>query len=92
MLYEIVVYDVWGNAKDGFEVNAAYTTGEVVDIPDDASDYQINRLLGVRGCVWDGEPEYTLYATQKRNGKPAGELRRVGALDDYYKWQEVLTN
>lgn len=27
------VYDVWGNAKDGYEVNDAFRTSEVFDIP-----------------------------------------------------------
>jgi hypothetical protein len=76
MKYQIISYDVWGNARDGFEVNAAYYTGKTIDIEPDASDYAINRKLGIRGVTWDGEPEYTLYGTVKRNGMPAMELRR----------------
>ena len=75
--YEIIAYDVWGNSRDGFEVNAAYATGRTVVIDSAASDYAINRRLGVRGVVWDGEPDYTLYGELKRNGRPALELRAI---------------
>lgn len=78
MKYEIISYDVWGNTRDGYEVNAAYHTGQTVDIDPQASDYAINRRLGLRGVTWEGEPEYRLYGTVKRNGKPACELRPVG--------------
>lgn len=73
--YQIVSYDVWGNARDGFEVNAAYSTGRTIELSGDESDRTINRRLGIRGVTWDGEPEYTLYGEIKRNGKPALELR-----------------
>lgn len=26
-------YDVWGNAKDGYEINNVFRTNEVIDIP-----------------------------------------------------------
>ena len=75
MAYEIITYDVWGNAKDGWEVNDAYRTGRHVRIRPDASDYAINRAVGLRGVQWDGDPEYGLYGTFKRTGRPALELR-----------------
>ena len=83
--YEVISYDVWGNARDGFEVNAAYSTGRVVEITfkdtahatDYVSDYAINRRVGVRGVTWDGDPDYSLYGEVKRNGRPALELRAI---------------
>lgn len=81
--FELIEYDVWGNARDGFEVNQAFYTGKLVTIDLDMDDASINRSLaqqGVKGCKgieWEGESDYTLYATLKRNGKPMGELRRV---------------
>ena len=75
--YEIITYDVWGNARDGFEVNNAFTTGRVVEIDPNASDRAINRALNARGVRWDGDPDYTLYGVLTRNGRPALELRRV---------------
>lgn len=77
--YELITYDTWGNAKDGFNVNDAHYTGKTVTIYDPANttDYQINRLLNVHGITWHGEPDYSLYGDIKRNGKPVLELRKV---------------
>ncbi len=76
MKYEIITYDVWGNACDGFSVNDAFHTGRLVEVPDDATDYLINRRLGVRGVVWDWR-DTTIYGELRRNGRPALELRLV---------------
>jgi hypothetical protein len=38
MLYKLIRYDVWGNKKDGYEVNNQYTTSQTVDIPDNVYD------------------------------------------------------
>lgn len=80
--YNIVTYDVWGNARDGFEVNQAFYTGRTVEIDEEATDYAINRALSVRGVTWEGDPDYTLYGTLKRNGMPALELQREDAAAD----------
>jgi hypothetical protein len=77
MKYEVITYDVWGNARDGFEVNQAFYSGRTVTLPENASDYLINRRLSLQGVKWDGEPEYSLYGELKRNGMPALELRAV---------------
>lgn len=74
--YQVISYDVWGNSRDGFEVNAAYTTNTYIEVSESTSDRAINRRLGVRGISWDGD-ERTLYGTVKRNGMPALELRAV---------------
>jgi len=75
--FQIISYDVWGNAKEGFEVNAAYFTGKTVSIDPESSDRAINRALNVRGIVWQGAPEFALYGELKRNGMPALELRPI---------------
>ena len=83
MEYEVISYDVWGNARDGFDVNAAYRTGVVISISDTDTDATINRKLGragitgAQGVAWDGEPGMALYGEYKRNGRPAAELRAV---------------
>ena len=77
MQYKVISYDIWGNARDGFEVNQAFYTGDTVEVSDDTSDRAINRRLGIQGVEWDGEPGYTLYGTIKRNGCPALELRSI---------------
>jgi hypothetical protein len=75
--YEVVTYDIWGNARDGFYVNAAYLSGRFVEVDEGDSDYTINRRLRIRGVKWSGEPEFGLYGELKRNGCPALELRPV---------------
>lgn len=83
MQYEVITYDVWGNARDGFEVNNAFRSGVIVEVNDDDSDAAINRRLSAagfdnaRGITWDGEPGMALYGENKRNGRPAAELRAV---------------
>jgi hypothetical protein len=74
MKYRFVSYDVWGNSKDGFEVNAAYYTSQYYDIEDGDSDYKINRKIGVRNVTYEWH-ENAIYASLKNNGKPAFELR-----------------
>jgi hypothetical protein len=49
----------------------------VVEVAPDATDYAINRRVGVRGVTWDGDPDYTLYGEVKRNGRPALELQAI---------------
>lgn len=75
--YQVIIYDVWGNARDGFEVNSAYTTNNYIELSESTSDRAINRRLSVRGIIWEGEQGHTLYGTIKRNGMPALELRAV---------------
>lgn len=77
MKYQYISYDVWGNRKDGYEVNQSFLTSYFYEIPDDASDYQINRIIGVQGAVYDGDPNYTLYAKSKKNDRPLFELRAI---------------
>ena len=90
--YKLFLYDVWGNARDGYEVNnihaAMRNIGGLVnptifDVEDvlinilvDDSDYKVNRKIGCQGITW--ESDYgTLYGTNKKNGKPFGELRQI---------------
>jgi hypothetical protein len=77
-----VYYDVWGNKKDGYEVNQAFRSNDVVMIPDGISDKSLTTYLKKQGFFkssvrsnlveYDGD-EYTIYITYK--GKPEGELR-----------------
>ena len=83
MKYEVITYDVLGNARDGFDVNNAFRSGVIIEVSDDDTDATINRRLGAagfdnaRGIAWDGEPGFSLYGEYKRNGRPAAELRAV---------------
>lgn len=78
MKMQVITYDVWGNARDGWEANQAFTTGIYIDVTENCSDMAINRRLGVRGLRWNGELEFGLYAENRRNGKPELELRPIG--------------
>lgn len=72
--YRVWSYEVWGNARDGFEVNNRFKTNATIDIDELDSNADIIRSLKSigflrRGCRFssfeiDREPDYTLYVTQ----------------------------
>jgi hypothetical protein len=87
-LYTLRVYDVWGNAQDGFTVNDSYVIGEVkikcrvrvynAGTDREFVDYvpserQLALAVGEKDLVWSGEPDETLYADSS-DGKPVCEL------------------
>lgn len=90
-VYQLATYDVWGNAREGFEVNNVYQHGEIKikckgsvynqgtewEFTEWApTDLQCNRAVGARNCQSvQGEPDYVLYFENKMNGKPVYELR-----------------
>ena len=85
--YKLISYDVWGNAKEGFDVNDAHYTGLTVELPNDATDRQIVKALKVCGYLKKtlktksvhihGDDEFAIYFDDARNGKPEGELRPI---------------
>ena len=89
MEYEIIEYDVWGNKVDGYEVNNAFRTGNMVEIDiDNDSDKTIIKKLKDAGYLAKGlhttsfeidGDEYGLYVNcvkQEFNGfYPVCELR-----------------
>ena len=91
MKFMLITYDLISDGE-GMSVNdvyphgilevyarlTTYNEGTEYEHQDYAiTDRQLNRMVGGRGLTWEGELEYTLYATDKR-GNPACELRRVG--------------
>lgn len=86
-LYQLINLDVWGNARDGFEVNDRYATSTYVSIPEDSSDAEIVKILKDEGIIKkgirtasveiDGDFEYSLYINEKKTGRPGFELMRV---------------
>jgi hypothetical protein len=79
--YIVCSLDVWGNAKDGYEVNAAYTTSKRVEIGKDMSDTEIIKALKDQGVLAKytqtrhieivGESGYhSLYVYRKSDGLP----------------------
>ncbi|MBT9176525.1 MAG: hypothetical protein DDT20_00844 [Firmicutes bacterium] len=89
--YALWTYDVWGNARDGFNVNDRYLQGEVLIICKrkvfnantpmefttyEPTDRQLSRVAGFAGVSWEGqEGDYTAELT--RNGYPVGELIEI---------------
>lgn len=87
MKYEVITYDVWGNKRDGYEVNDAYHTGEIVDVSDSDSDKDIIRKLKAVGIIRkgfrfssfivDGDPDCNFYVDYEPTMYPVCELRKV---------------
>jgi len=81
MVFSFYTYDLWSDGHGGMSVNDVYSQGDIkiklLPGRDSPTDLQLSRAVGGRGLDWDGESDYTLYATTKRNGNPACELRRV---------------
>ena len=94
-VYQVWTYDVWGNAKEGYEVNDRSSAGEVIirckrEVFNEGTehefarynptDLQLSRAIGGRGLSWDGESDYTLYAERKSDGRPECELEFCHSL------------
>ena len=88
--WQLVTYDVWGNAKDGYEVNQAFTNGtqDLQLIPETCNagtpnefvcayptDKQLKRALGIRCHIETDGDDVTIYINRKRDGYPICELR-----------------
>ena len=86
--FRLWTYDVWGNARDGFDVNDRYSHGYVeivckrevfnVGTPHEfetfePTDRQLSRAAGFSRAAWDGQ-DGAFYAEDSRNGRPIGEL------------------
>lgn len=91
-VYRLWTYDVWGNARDGYEVNDRRDCGTVTircrretfnaGTPHEfhtwnPTDRQLTRAVGGRGLVWDGESDHVLHAETGR-GRPVWELEFEG--------------
>lgn len=90
--YEIISYDVWGNAKDGYEVNDAHRTGIIIELPEECTDRHIRRALYdcgycTRSVLWsklevcnaytESGSIYMEHNSIKEAGRPFCELRPV---------------
>jgi len=77
MKYQLYTYEIWGNSRDGYQVNDVYRQSVIIEVDETTSDRAINRRLSAQGVVWDGEFGYTLYGSAKRDGRPVCELRAI---------------
>lgn len=89
--WEIADYDVWGNARDGYDVNDVYRHGEIelriaVEVNNAGtpqeflsaypSDSQIRKALGLRRFKIETDgDDLNIYVNRARDGYPCGELR-----------------
>ena len=87
---ELHTYDVWGNAKDGYEVNDTRRAGETtirckVEVNNAGtsqeflsafpSDSQLRRALNLRRFKIETEgDDLSIYVTRAKDGYPCGEL------------------
>jgi len=92
-IWDVLTYDVWGNAQDGYDVNDVYRRGQqtlVLEVEhnnqghanafDSASptDRQIRRVFGLGKTRIDTDgDDLTIYVNRERDGYPIGELRCV---------------
>ena len=88
--WEVSTYDVWGNARDGFDVNDRYRHGEItlrlkiqlnnVGTANEfesayPSDSQIRQALGLGRYRIDTDgDDLSIYVNRTSNGYPEGEL------------------
>jgi hypothetical protein len=81
--YRIISLDVWGNAEDGWEVNAAYNTSHIVEIADESDaasvvdaliDYgYLSEKTRSAGIEWTGEDCIQVVSC---DGMPLCDLRK----------------
>jgi hypothetical protein len=88
-IWNMRTYDVWGNAKDGYDVNDSYSHGNVtlyltpethnVGTPQEftsayPSDKQLRSVFGVRCQIECDGDDQTIYVKRARDWYPIGEL------------------
>lgn len=91
-VWEIATYDVWGNSKEGFEVNNVYRNGEIAIrckperynigterefVSCGPSDYQIKKVFGTRSRIDTDGDDLVIYVSRSKDCYPIGELRCV---------------
>jgi hypothetical protein len=78
--YTVVTYDLWGNNKEGYEVNGVYFSGSITIDPD-WDDKKIlkavRKMFDIpRGTVISGHGDREcIYLELEKNLKPVLELR-----------------
>jgi len=83
--YKLITYEVWGNDEDGYEVNNAHFTGDILELELELSHEATIEKLKEEGWIpekvksedvrIDGEGEYSLYFMYEPTGYPMFELR-----------------
>ena len=94
--WNVRTYDVWGNAKDGWDVNDIMSQGDVeLDIPvivnnpgtpqefewATPTDRQIREALGLKRIQLDTDgDDLTIYVNYAKDGRPLGELHCISHM------------
>ena len=82
--WQIISYDVWGNEKDGWDVNAAYATGQYIALPADFTKKQLLSALRRAGLIKPRlrssrigieSHERDIYISDNKTGRPEFALR-----------------
>lgn len=81
-------YDVWGNAKDGYDVNELYKFGTFelawndIDLDDNKSVLRFLKNIGfikksvkLKSLAFDGDPDFTIFVSDAKDGQPICEIR-----------------
>ena len=90
MTHDVIAYDIWGNKKDGWEVNNAFKIGEV-DLSQVDKDKEITKRLKKAGFInskvryssveIEGDHDYSLFVNDVRGCaggyRPVFELRAI---------------
>jgi hypothetical protein len=92
--YDLYDYEIWGNAKDGFQVNNVFFAASDVVLSESIvmDDWKLIKALKQLGIIKkgihaksidiDGEADFTLYFNDARDGCPAFELRCTAVYGD----------
>lgn len=85
MRYKVHSLDVWGNVRDGFNVNDVYPSHAEIDLPAEPTDAQVIRALVDAGSLKsarfqfdvEGEIGHYMWVGHAPTGRPLLELRPV---------------
>lgn len=78
--FRLYNYDLWGNTEDGFEVNDVTSTGLLFEIPTEASDAEVLKIVfGDNAASFEVNQSYccdeTIYIDNADESAPYCELR-----------------
>ena len=79
MLFNVAELDVWGDAKDGFEVNNVYRTDRYIDVKDtevETLTEALKKWYNLPAFTIDGDEEYTLFLDSEDTVEPLLYLYR----------------
>ncbi len=79
MLFNVAELDVWGNAKDGFDVNNVYRTDRYIDVKDtkvETLTEALKKWYNLPAFTVDGDEEYTLFLESEDTVEPLLYLYR----------------